>query len=419
VSFIGYKYPSVFESSYWTFANWFEREPGLVEDKIVEKPHKAFFADEKNKLLTYNNDRVRHCVTSFLSPDLSVCFSANIWFTHVAYVLYAILLAIYFVQQSFPDTKRGSKGAPIAACPATNASINQNMCSFDKMMDSAKGEFRFLIAFVLAGYVGASVARWKEIRGNYAALCGNCRNMLITINALIPFYPPGTKDVQQQQQPRQLCTRYTLLAFELAVLKSRGHMDSPQGRAFLESLELLQPGEWEAMIPGDRHTTVLFWIMHLMRKDHEKEAFCGPVCDATRQFREKANDMMSCLDRDFPYSYVSLCGLLVKLNVFIFSTWKAVEWAIWMKSAGYGGAFRQIRLYADILVLFVWNISYMALYDLGYYLGNPFGNRRIDVPHETISGGLHRLGRELSHESQQVLPQALMGRERVATQRSI
>ena len=48
----------------------------------------------------------------------------------------------------------------------------------------------------------------------------------------------------------------------------------------------------------------------------------------------------------------------------------------------------QSRMMIDIFVLLAWNVSYNALYDLGHMLTNPFGNRRIDLPHETIGAGL-------------------------------
>ena len=44
------------------------------------------------------------------------------------------------------------------------------------------------------------------------------------------------------------------------MLKARGNMDTELGRAHLERLGLLLGGEWEAMVVGDRHTSVLCWI---------------------------------------------------------------------------------------------------------------------------------------------------------------
>jgi hypothetical protein len=49
-----------------------------------------------------------------------------------------------------------------------------------------------------------------------------------------------------------------------------------------------------------------------------------------------------------------------------------------------------------VLVLFSWNVAYRSLYDLGYVLHNPFLNRRIDVAHESIFGGIRHLSVELA-----------------------
>ena len=51
-----------------------------------------------------------------------------------------------------------------------------------------------------------------------------------------------------------------MLGFELAMLKARGKIDSSAGKDFLEAEGLLCPGEWQALIDGDRHTTVFWWI---------------------------------------------------------------------------------------------------------------------------------------------------------------
>ena len=51
-----------------------------------------------------------------------------------------------------------------------------------------------------------------------------------------------------------------MLALELAILKARGAMDKEEAREYLEREQLLEAGEWAAMQPGDRHTTVLFWV---------------------------------------------------------------------------------------------------------------------------------------------------------------
>lgn len=54
-------------------------------------------------------------------------------------------------------------------------------------------------------------------------------------------------------------------------------------------------------------------------------------------------------------------------NVFIMSSWKGVEWSTWHASLG-SALFQHPKWYVDIVVLFAWNVSYKALYDLAYLL---------------------------------------------------
>ena len=59
-----------------------------------------------------------------------------------------------------------------------------------------------------------------------------------------------------------------------------------------------------------------------------------------------------------PYSYASLCGLLVQINILIMSTWKGVEWALWLHSFG-SRLTAQPKFWVDIFALFAWNVSCM------------------------------------------------------------
>eukprot|EP01050_Picozoa_sp_SAG11_P026121 SAG11_NODE_6143_length_1379_cov_0.990625_1_plen_67_part_00 len=60
---------------------------------------------------------------------------------------------------------------------------------------------------------------------------------------------------------------------------------------------------------------------------------------------------MSSLNRDAPFPYVTLCGLLVLINVWLMTTWKGVEWAQWYFNAG-NNLFTQPKYWFDLVVLF-------------------------------------------------------------------
>ena len=100
---------------------------------------------------------------------------------------------------------------------------NINVCNMEAVLHDTKSEFRFLIAFILAGFVATSVSIWRLRRQNYAALCGNTRNLTVLMMSMIDG------DDDQLTAVRETLARWTILAFELAVLKARGHIDSEQG----------------------------------------------------------------------------------------------------------------------------------------------------------------------------------------------
>lgn len=48
------------------------------------------------------------------------------------------------------------------------------------------------------------------------------------------------------------------------------------------------------------------------------------------------------------------------------------------------------------------------MYDLCKILHNPFGNRRVDVAHEAIQGGLDKLAKELITNGEKLLPPGML-----------
>eukprot|EP00966_Prymnesium_polylepis_P068446 1590108-Prymnesium_polylepis.1 len=122
-------------------------------------------------------------------------------------------------------------------------------------------EFRVLSAFVLAGFIMLVIQSWRERRGNYSALTGSTKALLLVLASTLPMAQPksATGEVNMKidvTDARKELGRWVLLAFELTVLKARGHSDSVAARAFLEGdAGLLRKGEWDSMRPGDRSTS--------------------------------------------------------------------------------------------------------------------------------------------------------------------
>jgi len=94
-------------------------------------------------------------------------------------------LAITFIagqSWAFPDTPAGQ-----LPCPAGKPAINSAMCQLEDILNDAKSEFRFLIGFILSSFVAMTIAIWRGRRQNYAALCGNAKNLAFQISSLVPM----------------------------------------------------------------------------------------------------------------------------------------------------------------------------------------------------------------------------------------
>lgn len=100
-------------------------------------------------------------------------------------------------------------------------------------------EFRTLTAFVLGGFVLLVVGSWRERRAGYSAACSAAKALLVTIAATLPLRATGV---------RCRLGRWVALAFELAVLKARGHGDTKQAREYLEDTGLLVDDEVRCML---------------------------------------------------------------------------------------------------------------------------------------------------------------------------
>ena len=296
----------VHDDSLWSeillyIQKFFKLEPGIVLAKA-----EGFYLPVP-KILTYEPGLVRMIFAPYISSDITVCSSVYNWIHHLSYVAYAIFLMLFLIAYGFTDNQPGASGA----CSDSDPSRNRAMCQLNDVLLDAKTEFRFLIAFILAGYVGISVSIWAKRRSNYASLCGCARNLNIVIASVLPI---DTSNVKLCEQRKKLC-RWVMLAMELSMLKARGHMDSNDGRDYLIKSGLALRPEWDVMVKGDRHSTVFWWIMNefttMGRNGEIDSTFVMLVAESVSIMRAQANDLMSSLDRDKPYSYTALCGLLV------------------------------------------------------------------------------------------------------------
>jgi hypothetical protein len=220
---------------------------------------------------------------------------------------------------AFPD------GRPACDDKSGSSTTNRLMCDLEYTLERGQAQLRFLAPFILGGFVVGTVQLWRRRRTAYTALCGATRNMNIQIASLVPFNSEGEKIMNA----RKTMARWSVLGYEISVLKARGQMDTLDAKKHLESLGLLADGEWEAMVPGDRHTTVWLWLqMKAVQLGEQKiitsDIHVQTICNAVTLIRDRANDMMSVIDRDQPFPYISICGILVNFNLLLTALWKGV-----------------------------------------------------------------------------------------------
>ena len=294
---------------------------------------------------------------------------------------------------------------------------NTIMCDLEKTLEHGNNMMRVLVAFILGGFIANTVYLWRLRRTAYCMLCGATRNLIIQIATLLP---PSNNDAVVDEDEyeegddidnghyddeiimtaRQTMERWAILGYELSVLKARGQCDTIDGRNYLESKGLLAGDEWDTMVEGDRHTTVWFWIQQksvqlVQQNIISSELRLQTICNAVTLIRDKANDLMSCIDRDQPVAYTSVVGLLINLSLLLTALYKGVLWSIWFYDTN-GLIWLTPKMYLDVLVTVGFNAVFAMLFDISQVLYNPFGNRDgVDIPHDVVSGGIRNLAKRL------------------------
>ena len=277
-------------------------------------------------------------------------------------------------------------------CDESNQSKNANVCDTIASLKEGESSLAVLTSFVLGGFVLTTRQLWLARRTAYCALCGATRNLLINVCSLAP------------KEERRVFTRWACLGYELSVLKGRMLIDSDEARVFLTDANLIVKDEWEKMVNGDRHTTVWFWVQTKARQLRDEGSISDfdlqTICNAVTLSRDKANDLMSCIDRDQPPPYVYVTGILVNLNLFCRSTAKGVEWSEWVNDAQ-AKIWIQPRFYLSVLFLLLYTTIFAMLFDVCTILYNPFGPRDIDTPHETVGRGIRFLAKSFASAEQE------------------
>lgn len=264
---------------------------------------------------------------------------------------------------------------------------NAQFCLLRLSLNTTTQTLMILNGFVLGGFVASSRALWLQKRTAYAALCGATRNLLINLASLVP------------RENQNEVVRWALLGYELSVLKARTLIDSIEGKTYLEESKLIVGDEWESMVNGDRHTTVWFWIQS-RAKQLQDAGKINPyelqtICNAITLSRDRANDLMSGLNRDQPAPYVFVVGTLANIVLVFFSTMKGLNFSVLMHDFGGFRVFGTLGIWVEFIALYLFTMIFSLLYDIAVILYNPFGSRAFDINHDAIGGGIRHLATSL------------------------
>ena len=194
------------------------------------------------------------------------------------------------------------------------------ICGLLDILKRGALQYRVLAAFIIGGFVISCVSIWKTRRTAYCMLCGSTRSLILNIGSILPI---PTEDDLKIKETRKLMIRWAILGYELAVLKARDEIDTNEGKRYLEALHLLEKDEWIQMVDGDRHTTVWYWIQVKAKQLADEGVITWPaflqLANTVTESRDKANDLMSKIDRDQPRPYIFVCAVLVNLNLVLIS----------------------------------------------------------------------------------------------------
>jgi len=245
-----------------------------------------------------------------------------------------------------------------------------------------------LVAFVLAGFIAQQVNKWQTKRGLYGKLVGRSRDAVMKASCMLQVEPDNTELGSLVKDMRMTVGRHFSLAMEFAILKARGAMDDEAARTFLEGRGLLTMGEWDLLVPGDRHTTVYFWILCACRQarkrgiitDHEFTL----IAESISNCRGVANDLLDLLPNGFPFAYTQLVNFITKAFIlFIAINGGFTMNARWRANPNPSASF----WIGYAIMLWACHACFQGLLDLQYVLHNPFLGDIHGVPHENIVYG--------------------------------
>jgi len=277
----------------------------LNEQELFQDEERGFFTSKR--LLAYDPRKMRTVSAPFKVRALTLFQSTETFRLHGFWLLYAISLALVL---TYTDEDQTHSRVALG------------------LFDGAMLEFRVLSAFVLAGFILLVISAWRERRCHYTNLCATCKALLLCLASTLPAW--DKKGDGAIAAARFQLGRWVLAAHEMTVMIARGHANSAQAKEYMTTGEysLLEPDEWDAMLPDDRNTSIFLWIMMkcklMMVSGHISPIEFTHILSATTAMRTIAHDLMARLSVDIPYPYASTIGYLVHIVVFLQCTKNAL-----------------------------------------------------------------------------------------------
>jgi len=225
----------------------------------------------------------------------------------------------------------------------------------------------------------------------YSVTCGATRALLINLSTLVNVAEAHTlsgEDRTTLRDERRRMGRYVMLALECAMLRARGASDSAEGRIHLQREGLLlSDGEWDAMVYGERHTSVYCWLQRraviCAQRGWLTELALQTCCERIGAARDASNDLMASLWLDLPYPYASLVSMIIKVAILMQTLLTGMQTATYTDLGA--------RVYGYVQ-LFLYAMLFQSLINLHTKLHNPFLAARLAIAHEaTARDSLQRL----------------------------
>ena len=223
-----------------------------MEEPITEKKekHNPSFAKDSELLNLVQNPYARDCIVKNPTNWLGVFHTRKFfWVKYLYYPVIALLGALIVSSEGGADPDNGQ------ACDGVdNIERNSLLCHAILYSEAGVSIMKFLTPIIVGGFVVSVVSMWRLRRTNYCTLCGAVRNLNVNLASLLPI-PDQLEDSGEAKRimhVRKTLARWSLLGFELSVLKAREQVDNPKAAIpHLMTLELLEEGEWDVMVPGD------------------------------------------------------------------------------------------------------------------------------------------------------------------------